>query len=191
MNVIVLMLDSLRQDHVSSYGWDGCPVQTPHIDAIAAEGVVFDNVYPEGLPTIPVRTDLMTGQSSLTNRTWQPLMATDVTMAEVLRREGYLTALVADTYHLFYYGKPRPLSEENPTNDLLDMGPDVLKYQALMYSAPYLGDDERLSTWAALYVSGAKSLKREYWDAHFAGGITRIRPDFAPGDTHDQGAIQS
>ncbi|KKO03463.1 hypothetical protein LCGC14_0093870 [marine sediment metagenome] len=101
MNVIVLMLDSLRQDHVSVYGWDGCPVQTPHIDAIAAEGVVFDNVYPEGLPTIPVRTDLMTGLSSLTNRTWQPLMATDVTMAEVLRREGYLTALVADTYHLF------------------------------------------------------------------------------------------
>jgi len=101
MNVIVLMLDSLRQDHVSFYGWDGCPVRTPNIDAVAEEAVVFDNVYPEGLPTIPVRTDLMTGHSSLTNRTWQPLMRTDVTAAEIFRREGYLTALVADTYHLF------------------------------------------------------------------------------------------
>ena len=101
MNIIVLMLDSLRQDHVSYYGWDGCPLQTPNIDAVAAEAVVFDNVYPEGLPTIPVRTDLLTGQSSLTNRTWQPLVPTDVTAANILAKEGYLTAIVADTYHLF------------------------------------------------------------------------------------------
>ena len=101
MNVIVLMLDSLRQDHVSYYGWEGCPIETPNIDAVAAEGVVFDNVYPEGLPTIPVRTDLMTGQSSLTNRTWQELVDTDVTAAQIFAKEGYLTAMVADTYHLF------------------------------------------------------------------------------------------
>jgi arylsulfatase A-like enzyme len=101
MNLIVLMLDSLRQDHVSAYGWPDVPVKTPHLDALAAEGVLFDNIYPEGLPTIPVRTDLFTGQSSLTNRRWQPLVSTDVAAAEVFRKEGYLTALVADTYHLF------------------------------------------------------------------------------------------
>jgi len=101
MNVIVLMLDSLRQDHVSFYGWDNCPVKTPNIDALAAEAAVFDNIYPEGMPTIPVRTDLMTGQSSLTNRFWQPMMATDVTASKIFRRAGYFTALVADTYHLF------------------------------------------------------------------------------------------
>jgi len=101
MNVIVVMLDSLRQDHVSFYGWDGCAVTTGNLDALAAEAVVFDNVYPEALPTIPVRTDLLTGQSSLTNRPWQPLSATDVSGAEIFRQEGYLTAIVADTYHLF------------------------------------------------------------------------------------------
>jgi arylsulfatase A-like enzyme len=101
MNIIVLMLDSLRQDHVSYYGWEGCPLETPNIDAVAAEAVVFDNVYPEDLPTIPVRTDLMTGQSGLTNRSWQPLVPTDVTAAQILSKEGYLTAIVADTYHLF------------------------------------------------------------------------------------------
>ncbi len=60
MNVVVVMLDSLRQDHVACYGWDDVRVDTPHLDAFAAEAVLFDNVYPEGLPTIPVRTDLMT-----------------------------------------------------------------------------------------------------------------------------------
>lgn len=101
MNVVVLMLDSLRQDHVSFYGWDNCPLSTPNLDAFAAEAVVFDNVYPEGLPTIPVRTDLLTGLSSLTNRSWQPLADTDVSGADIFRKEGYMTALVADTYHLF------------------------------------------------------------------------------------------
>ncbi|MCY3020487.1 MAG: sulfatase-like hydrolase/transferase [Planctomycetota bacterium] len=101
MNIVVVMLDSLRQDHVSFYGWPGCPVKTPNLDALAAEAVVFDNMYPEGLPTIPVRTDLFTGQSSLTNRSWQPLVPTDVSGATIFRREKYLTALVADTYHLF------------------------------------------------------------------------------------------
>ena len=54
MNIIVVMLDSLRQDHVSFYGWDGCPVETPHLDAFASEAVAFDNCYPQGLPTVLV-----------------------------------------------------------------------------------------------------------------------------------------
>jgi len=101
MNLIVVMLDSLRQDHVSFYGWDNCPVQTPNLDALAAESVVFDNCYPEGLPTIPVRTELHTGQHSLIHRAWKPLEPSDVTLSELLRKEGYLSCLVADTYHLF------------------------------------------------------------------------------------------
>ncbi len=101
MNFIIIMLDSLRQDHVSCYRWDKLPVQTPNIDAFAAEAAVFDNIYPEGLPTIPARTELMTGQCSLTNRSWQPLVQTDISAAEIFRKEKYLTAIIADTYHLF------------------------------------------------------------------------------------------
>jgi len=101
MNFVVIMLDSLRQDHVSCYGWEGCPVETPNLDRLAAEGVVLDNCYPEGLPTIPVRTELHTGHHSLIHRPWQPLVDSDVTLSEVLRAEGFLNFLVADTYHLF------------------------------------------------------------------------------------------
>ncbi len=101
MNLVVVMLDSLRQDHVSCYGWDGCPVETPNLDALAAEAVVFDNCYPEGLPTIPVRTELHTGQHSLIHRAWQPREPSDVVLAELLRAEGFLSFLAADTYHLF------------------------------------------------------------------------------------------
>lgn len=105
MNLIVLMLDSFRQDHVGVYhqgrpAFPGVPpCRTPNLDAFARDCIVFDNAYPEGLPTIPVRTALMTGQQTLPFRPWQPLAKEDVTAAEILRREGYVCGIVSDCYH--------------------------------------------------------------------------------------------
>jgi len=71
MNVIVIVLDSFRQDHVSFYNggrsvFEGIPAcQTPNLDAFAQECIVFDNAYPEALPTLPVRTQILTGQRTL------------------------------------------------------------------------------------------------------------------------------
>ena len=104
VNIIFIVADSLRQDHVSFYGWEGCPLETPHIDRLARESVVFDNMYPEGLPTIPVRTQWMTGQRTLPFRSWQPLTKEDRTIADILSSEGWLTALFTDCYHFFKPG---------------------------------------------------------------------------------------
>jgi arylsulfatase A-like enzyme len=105
MNVIGIMLDSFRQDHIGTYNggqpvFQGVPAcQTPNLDAFAAECIVFDNAYPGGLPTIPVRTELFTGQSTLPFRPWQPLAKEDISIAEILRAEGYVCGLVSDCYH--------------------------------------------------------------------------------------------
>ena len=52
MNVILIILDSLRADHVGCYGnkW----IRTPNLDALAEESVVFTRTFPESLPTIPL-----------------------------------------------------------------------------------------------------------------------------------------
>jgi arylsulfatase A-like enzyme len=104
-NLIVIMLDSFRQDHVGAYHGGRAPFpgvapcNTPNIDRFAAQSLVFEHAYPEAFPTIPVRTALMTGQRTLPYRPWQPLQATDVTAAEILRRHGYVNGLISDTYH--------------------------------------------------------------------------------------------
>ena len=103
-NIIFISIDSLRQDHVSFYSGENGPAHTPNIDRLAAESVVFENCYPEALPTIPVRTQWMTGQRTLPFRRWQPLEETDRTVAEILRPMGYLTALFTDCYHYFKPG---------------------------------------------------------------------------------------
>lgn len=99
-NVIVLMEDSFRRDHLGCYGnpW----IKTPNIDRLSSESAVFDFAYAEGLPTIPVRTALFTGRYTLPFRGWQPLEQNDVVLAEVLWDKGLTTALIADTYHMHY-----------------------------------------------------------------------------------------
>src|SRR5687767_13560292 len=89
-NLIVIMLDSFRQDHVGAYHQGRRafpaiePCRTPHIDRFASRSLIFENAYPEAFPTIPVRTALMTGQRTLPFRPWQPLQPTDVPVAEIL-----------------------------------------------------------------------------------------------------------
>jgi len=105
MNLIFIILDSFRQDHISFYNhgsvvFDDVPAcKTPNIDRFAQDCVVFENAYPCGLPTIPVRCELMTGQYTLPYRPWEPLTPREVTVAEILRREGYVCGLISDTYH--------------------------------------------------------------------------------------------
>ena len=105
MSVIGIMLDSFRQDHVSFYNAGRAPFEdvaachTPNLDAFARECIVFDNAYPEALPTIPVRTQLFTGQRTLPYRPWQPLTQEDISIADILRAEGYVCSLISDCYH--------------------------------------------------------------------------------------------
>ncbi|MGH2348130.1 MAG: sulfatase [bacterium] len=105
MNLIVLVLDSLRQDHLGCYHQGQGPfadvpaVRTPNLDAFSRDCVVFSNAYPESLPTIPARYVLMTGQRALPFRPWAPLGPGDLTIAQLLRGDGYVCGLVSDCYH--------------------------------------------------------------------------------------------
>lgn len=105
MNLICIVLDSFRQDHVGFYSQGRpafagiAPCHTPHLDAFARQCVVFDNAYPEALPTIPVRTQLFTGQCTLPFRPWQALAREDRSSAQILRAEGYVCGLISDCYH--------------------------------------------------------------------------------------------
>lgn len=52
---------------------------------------------------------------------------------------------------LLYYAKIPSLSTTTTTNWLLSESPDLYLYGALVQSAPYLKEDERVGVWAGLY----------------------------------------
>lgn len=94
MNVVVVVLDSLRPDKVGCYG---SAVQTPHLDAVAAQGVVLERCYAEYPNTIPSRTALVAGIYTFTNRPWKELDDRDLHIAELFQAAGYRTAAFSDT----------------------------------------------------------------------------------------------
>ena len=113
MNVALVILDSLRKDHLGVYGNDR--VQTPNLDAFAGEGFRFTRAYPESLPTICARRAIHTGLRTfpfkhiveLPGETfqpagWQPIPEDQITLSETLVNQGYTTVLYSDTQPMFH-----------------------------------------------------------------------------------------
>ena len=95
MNIILIVSDTLRYDHLGCNGNER--IYTPHIDRFAERCVVFDRCYAASFPTMPMRADLFTGKWTFTYLGWAPLPREEVILPELLRRNGYLTTAVVDT----------------------------------------------------------------------------------------------
>ena len=77
------------------------------------------------------------------------------------------------TTELLYYQKITALSDSNTSNWLLSDHPDVYLYGALIHSAPYLAEDERIGVWAQLYSAATQRVNQAGEDASFSGsGLT-------------------
>ncbi|MBD3184412.1 sulfatase-like hydrolase/transferase [Candidatus Poribacteria bacterium] len=98
MNIIIIMSDTLRFDHLGCYGnnW----IRTPNLDTFARKCMVFDNAYQASFPTIPTRTDMFTGKYTFPFRGWTPLPEKETILSEELGKMGYVSMLICDTPHL-------------------------------------------------------------------------------------------
>jgi arylsulfatase A-like enzyme len=91
-NIVWIMADDLGVGDLGCYGQKH--IRTPHIDRLAAEGVRYTQAYAGCTVCAPSRSVLMTGKhmghtSVRSNPGGVPLIASDITVAEVLHRAGY------------------------------------------------------------------------------------------------------
>ncbi|MCC6695741.1 MAG: sulfatase [Candidatus Hydrogenedentes bacterium] len=90
--VVLIVCDTLRADHLSLYGY--LRETSPHLDAFAKEAVVYENAIAQETWTLPSHGTMFTGlypkNHGLTANANLP--ESTVTLAEVLRGAGYLTA---------------------------------------------------------------------------------------------------
>ncbi len=111
-NVVLIISDTLRKDHVGAYGNDW--IQTPSMDALARDSLRFTRAYPEAIPSIPARRSIHTGirtwpfldwespyEDDVQLYGWQPMPAGQTTLARLLSEAGMVTSLVTDTLHQF------------------------------------------------------------------------------------------
>jgi arylsulfatase A-like enzyme/Flp pilus assembly protein TadD len=58
--IVLISIDTLRADHLPVYGYK--KVKTPAIDALAADGVVFERAYSHAPQTLPAHTAILSGR---------------------------------------------------------------------------------------------------------------------------------
>ncbi len=73
------------------------------------------------------------------------------------------------TAQMLYYAKPAALSSTNPSNVFLAYAPDALLYAALGEAEPYLMNDARLQTWAALYQRAIEAISTADDNGEYGG----------------------
>lgn len=90
-NVILLILDTVRARNLHLYGYHRG--NTPTLDSLASEGVVFEHAWATAPWTLPSHASIMTGRypSELKTSKFTPLDATYPTLAEVMGARGYRT----------------------------------------------------------------------------------------------------
>ena len=102
LNVITILADSLRYDHVGFHGnsW----IQTPNLDAFAAQSQVFSGMYAGGFPTVINRAELFTGKYMFHRIGWGDIPTGETVLAQVFNQNDYATGLVFDTWHIKDHG---------------------------------------------------------------------------------------
>lgn len=115
MNVVVVVMDSLRADHIY-----GPRARTEAMNKVMQQGLRFANAYPEGMPTIPARRAIMEGKRTFPFRGWkprwddlppqpgwEPVGRGGEMWTTVLRRKGWTTGYVTDNPHLLLQSHKR------------------------------------------------------------------------------------
>ncbi|MGD9902860.1 MAG: sulfatase-like hydrolase/transferase [Vicinamibacterales bacterium] len=141
LNVLLVTLDTTRADRLGAYGFSG--VQTPVLDRLAADGVVFERAVTSAPLTLPAHTSIMTGlyppRHGVRDNGGFFVSQDTVTLAETLKGQGYRTGAFVgayvldsrwgldqgfdtyvDDFDLSAYESPTLATVERPGNEVVD-----------------------------------------------------------------------
>jgi len=141
-NIVFILADDLGYADLSCYG--SKEISTPHIDKMAMEGMKFTDFYAAACVCTPTRAAFLTGcypkrvglhNAVLYPKTKSGLNPSEITLAELLKAQGYATACIGK-WHLgeqeavlplaqgfdYFFGMPGPnhgMSELYRNNELI------------------------------------------------------------------------
>jgi arylsulfatase len=98
--ILLVSIDTLRADALSAYG--NTRIVTPHLDRLAADGIRFAQAFAQSPWTIPSHASLLTSLYATVSQagTHQALPSSAITLPELLRDRGYVTAAIVNTHYL-------------------------------------------------------------------------------------------
>ncbi len=101
-HIILISIDTCRADYLSCYGYS--QQTTPNIDAVAEEGVLFENTISSAATTLPAHSSMLTGTippyHGVHNNVDYQLSKSNLTLAEILGANGFKTAAIISSFVL-------------------------------------------------------------------------------------------
>ena len=101
-NVVLVTADTLRADKLGCYG--NARIDTPHLDALASTGVLFENAASSAPITLPAHASIFTGtypiHHGVRDNGGYYLEPQHETLAESLREQGYATGAFVGAFVL-------------------------------------------------------------------------------------------
>jgi arylsulfatase A-like enzyme/Tfp pilus assembly protein PilF len=100
--IIIVSIDTLRADHLPAYGYK--KVRTPAIDALAADGVLFERAYSHAPQTLPAHVALLSGrlpfESGVRDNIGFAVRPGERLLPQMLHDRGFATGGVVSAYVL-------------------------------------------------------------------------------------------
>ncbi|MHA1680223.1 MAG: sulfatase [Promethearchaeota archaeon] len=134
-NIVLLTIDALRYDRLGFNGYHRNV--SPRMDELANRGVVFDNMFSTGPCTPPAFCSMFTATYPFDRGGYSPLPGTKKTIAEVLKKHGYVTAgfhsnpLIS---HFFNYHRGFTRYYDSMTSDQKTQNPVLKKILGMFES---------------------------------------------------------
>ena len=182
-------MDELRKDSLGCYG--NTVVQTPHLDALAAQSIQFNRAYTTSPWCLPARSSIVTGRFPHNNGAYSNFRAQTLApgfpnLFNTLKKSGYKTAVIGKCHFA-----PRPYGAATPERTLprddvkayyLSLGMDHLDLQDGKLASAYFYDDysKELDQ-----VGHLDAYRRAVWDKN----AMRVYPFPAPAEWHPDGWV--
>lgn len=100
--IVLISIDTLRADHLGCYGYSRNT--SPNIDALAAEGILFNHAVSPVPLTLPAHSSMMTGTNPYYHQVHDNLDSrlsdSNITLAEILKKNGFVTGAIIAAFAL-------------------------------------------------------------------------------------------
>jgi arylsulfatase A-like enzyme len=189
-NVIIILIDALRADHLGCYNYSRDT--SPNIDNFAKEGVLFSRAYAQANWTLPSIASIFTSKYVVNHKVFNiesKLSESELTLAEALKIFGYKTAAFTTGIFLnkqfnlcqgfdVYEDIPLDLSTEiprPPKKNLKEVQPRVLSWVKNNSDAKFFLFFHIMETHPPLYLpeDGNDNL----YDPDYKGVVNRMSLD--------------